>query len=1194
MKKIMLLGALSKEIDSFRKVLNELFSDFELLQVESGEEGIKLIDNCTPDIIFIFEKLQDMDRLDVCYILKENKLTGSAIVFASKKLLTKNYRNDAIEKGVDAFLRLPVDIPEFRLFVNTMIKVKIANEVSSTSGQEQQSKEVSEQNELFRNLFKYHKAIKLIIDPNDGQIIDANLAAEDFYGWTKEQLKQMKIKDINTKPEEIISKELEKARTNKQNYFEFRHRLADGSLRDVEVFSSQIEVKGKTLLHSIIHDITARKQVETKLKTSEEKLKLINELTSEMLELPDVKGIYTYIVNKLHQRLPDTIVLFNSIDENAKQSRVERIVGIENKLLSRIMELTGFDPRDKVYKLSSLHDSYFQLGKLVEFNGGLTEFSDSAITPLLAQTISKIIGLHKIYTIGLKKDKKLLSSIHFFTFNKMEIEETSFIETLVNQAGIILQKKLAEQDLKVSEEKYRQLAENMKDIVWVFDTQTMRFNYISPSVKSLRGYAPEEIIGEPLKESLSPKYYDSVLKEIDEQKANFISGKITSNDYFIREIEQPCKDGSVVRTEVNLHLWRNPYTQNIELHGVTRDITARKKAEQALQESEKRLKRAELASKSGNWELHLDSNIIIASDGARTIYELDTNFVDYLSIKTLPLNEYRIKLDNAMKQLIEEDIPYDIEFKIKAPATGSIKDIHSHAIYDKNKKIVFGIIQDITERKRSEEAIKESENKFRSLFSEMSEGFALHEIVYDSNRKAIDYRILNVNSAFEKLIGIKAENAIGVLSTKLYNIEEAPYLNIYSQVAQTGEHQSFQVYFPPFDRYFQISAFSPNPGFFATIFTDITEQKLSRMALEESERRFRDMMEHVNMVSAMLDIHGNITFANDYLLKLTGWKQEELIGQNWFDVFIPLGAAVRSDLFRDIELGKVPVHYENEILTRSGELRLIDWSNSILRNSRGEIEGLAGIGVDITEKKNAEKALQESEASLRELNATKDKFFSIIAHDLKGPFNSIIGLSDLLEEHVQERNYTAVEEYAHIIHKSSIQAINLLTNLLEWSRSQIGRIEYSPEYVEMVNLIHEVSGLFDEQARQKSISIIINLPPNIIAFADKAMISTVLRNLISNAVKFTRPGGTITISAKSSSNKLEVSVSDNGIGILEEDLKELFLIGEIHTRYGTLNEKGTGLGLILCKEFINKHGGSLDVESRIGKGSKFTFSIPIP
>jgi two-component system, sensor histidine kinase and response regulator len=246
---------------------------------------------------------------------------------------------------------------------------------------------------------------------------------------------------------------------------------------------------------------------------------------------------------------------------------------------------------------------------------------------------------------------------------------------------------------------------------------------------------------------------------------------------------------------------------------------------------------------------------------------------------------------------------------------------------------------------------------------------------------------------------------------------------------------------------------------------------------------------------------------------------------------------------------------------------------------------------DITERKQIEQELKKSEARLSELNATKDKFFSIIAHDLKSPFNSILGFSELLAEKVQNGDYNGIEKYAAVIQHSSGRAMELLTNLLEWARSQTGRMEFHPEFFELNILVKEVLALLENVAQQKSITVINNLPGILPVFADKKMVGTVLRNLVSNGIKFTHRGGEIRISSQEEDGKMIVSVSDNGVGISQEVLEKLFRIEANQTTAGTQNEKGTGLGLLLCKEFVEIHGGKIWVESEVGKGSTFRFFL---
>jgi signal transduction histidine kinase len=230
---------------------------------------------------------------------------------------------------------------------------------------------------------------------------------------------------------------------------------------------------------------------------------------------------------------------------------------------------------------------------------------------------------------------------------------------------------------------------------------------------------------------------------------------------------------------------------------------------------------------------------------------------------------------------------------------------------------------------------------------------------------------------------------------------------------------------------------------------------------------------------------------------------------------------------------------------------------------------------------------------LNHLNNTKDKFFSIIAHDLRSPFNVIIGFSELLTEQIREKNYENIEEYAVIIQNSSERTMDLLKNLLDWARLQTGKIEFVAVDFLLNDLVTETIALLNDAASQKSIQILNTINQEVTIHADRFMIGTIVRNLISNAIKFSNPGGTITITTERNDNKMVFSVKDNGIGISKADQLRMFRIEENFTVKGTQNEKGTGLGLILCKEFIEKYGGKIWVKSEEGVGSTFSFTLPV-
>ncbi len=239
-----------------------------------------------------------------------------------------------------------------------------------------------------------------------------------------------------------------------------------------------------------------------------------------------------------------------------------------------------------------------------------------------------------------------------------------------------------------------------------------------------------------------------------------------------------------------------------------------------------------------------------------------------------------------------------------------------------------------------------------------------------------------------------------------------------------------------------------------------------------------------------------------------------------------------------------------------------------------------------------EKSVAIKTAELYELNASKDKFFSIIAHDLKNPFNTIIGISDILIEEISSGDLVKGHEYAKMINSSAVQTFRLLENLLEWANSQTRKISYNPSDVNLSELLKEDFNILNDMAIRKSIELKIFIPENLLIKADRNMIKTVLRNLISNAIKFTSKSGKVEVNAVITKKLVEITVSDNGIGMTKEIIAKLFRIDANLSTCGTENEKGTGLGLFLCKEFVEKHGGKIWVESESGKGSTFKFILP--
>jgi len=362
--------------------------------------------------------------------------------------------------------------------------------------------------------------------------------------------------------------------------------------------------------------------------------------------------------------------------------------------------------------------------------------------------------------------------------------------------------------------------------------------------------------------------------------------------------------------------------------------------------------------------------------------------------------------------------------------------------------------------------------------------------------------------------------------------------------------------------------------------------------LKWNDETFKHLIKNSFDIIVLLDETGDQHYVSESCEKILGYKPEELMNIPVIEKMIhpedqEKTAAELQKMIVGTSTGGAQYRHQHK---NGGWVYLEAYGSNQLQNPN--IRSIILNVRDITERKKAEQALRESEIRLSELNATKDKFFSIIAHDLLSPFNSIIGLTNLLDSQLKQKDYEGLEKYNSIIQSSSKQALNLLTNLLEWARTQTGKIKFNPVTFELTQEIKETINLSNISAKRKEITIQQNLPSKLPVFADKLMIHTVLRNVISNAVKFTHKGGSIKVSAEKDKDHIKILVEDNGIGIKKEHMDNLFSIDNNYSQPGTQNETGTGLGLLLCNEFIKIHSGKIDVESKEGKGSRFYFTLP--
>ena len=372
-----------------------------------------------------------------------------------------------------------------------------------------------------------------------------------------------------------------------------------------------------------------------------------------------------------------------------------------------------------------------------------------------------------------------------------------------------------------------------------------------------------------------------------------------------------------------------------------------------------------------------------------------------------------------------------------------------------------------------------------------------------------------------------------------------------------------------------------------------SDLKESSTKHEELSDLLESIIDHVPGLLFYKDKENRFIRVNKYIALAHGKEKSEMEGKNLNEFYTKEEAEkyFQSDL-SVINSGVAQLDIEETWSTMFG----VKWLNTNkipFRNSAGEIIGVIGISMDISDRKKAEELIIKQNNELIKLNADKDRFIFILAHDLKGPFNNVISMLNILEENIRNHDTDDIEKHINMVSVSAVKVYNLLEDILSWIKAQSDKFPVELEEISFEKIFADVIENVKLTADNKNISINYSIADNINIHADKNMMTAIVRNLVNNAIKFTNKGGCININAASSPSGIIVTVSDNGVGIEPERMKRLFDISQTQTTLGTNNEKGTGLGLLICKELVEKHGGKIWVESKLGNGTTFKFSIPI-
>jgi PAS domain S-box-containing protein len=503
----------------------------------------------------------------------------------------------------------------------------------------------------------------------------------------------------------------------------------------------------------------------------------------------------------------------------------------------------------------------------------------------------------------------------------------------------------------------------------------------------------------------------------------------------------------------------------------------------------------------------------------------------------------------------------------------------------------FGIITDITTKKETEYALLESESRFRELFDEAPIGY--HEIDRNGILTRVnqtELRLLGYSDPKE-MLGQHVSNFVAQTEQSKKELQKKLdgkliVGNTYRRDFKRKDGRKIPV--AVCDRLI-LARNGDLTGIRSTI-QDISDIKKAEDALIKSETKYRNIFENVQDVYYRTDINGIITEISPSIKRHTGRNIDSFLGGPVEEIY--QNPEDRKKFLEALAVKGEVNDYELLLKGFNKNPLFVSVNAHFLYDDDGTITGVEGSLRDITERKNAELKIAEYAEELKNLNATKDKFFSIIAHDLKNPFNSILILAEMFASQIEIFPPEELKELSEELFKSAGHVYKLLEDLLEWSRVESGRMPFIPQNLYCWHEIDLVIKLLAKSAERKRIILENNAPKTSMVYADSKMLQMTLRNLISNAIKFSYENSRIIIEVAHDENETLFKVSDTGVGIPDDSIDKLFKLDVYYSTEGTNNEKGTGLGLILCYDIIKKHNGKIWVESSPGKGSSFFFSIP--
>jgi len=1048
------------------------------------------------------------------------------------------------------------------------------------------------ENIAFINPEEYKSIIELsvvgiLIGDATGKIISWNNSLENLTGIKQSDAIGLNIWDVHYQlsPKEfktpdffnILEKRLlgiinESGYWKRQVYEQKMTRL-DGTDVTVEISTFVTASQNGNLLVVTHRDISSQDHLGMTLALQNEALFKLNQFSIELSKSSLEDGLEAIITKRIKEFTGAIGAIFSEYNHENK-TLTPKHIELDSGLLETIVTLLDKHVH-KIYTVVSDFTYHELTVNAIKFHNSLSEVHSGSIPHAVGLTAQAILKADRFIEVSYLVEGKLYGT-SLLALGKHRLDPSiEILENFVSLAAAELRRKRAEEALFKSEEMMRTITENAADVIMKLDNEGI----IQYTSRAFPGYKKEDVIGKNFCDWTATEYHPVMRQSLE--------------DVFSKGISQTYQSRALgINHEIRWFLSRlSPVIVGDEVKNavlILSDISERKKAEEALKESEENYR--VIAQSMIDAIFIIDrfgkqlffNNVVEKILGYKVEEVVGRSFADLLPKENVP--RYLLHLENVFSNGEICNFTTQIHHK-----DGYLVDVEINIkrIKLKGEYVGQGTIRDISEKKRAEEELKNTLNRNIALLGAIPDLM----FVFDSNCKIVDFHSESHNQLLvspELFLGKLVEEILPhevVIITRqkveaVLSSGEPDYSTYELQIGNELKH--FESRYVPCGNKEVLS-----------IVRDISERKKIEESLNVAIESYMDIFNSVSEAIYVIDEYGILIDINRGAEKMYQCTKNELIGSS----FQSIGASEKNNLIKIQDLLKrvyetgTSASFNFWAVRKNGDF----FPKEVFVN-KGKYFGkdvLIATARDITEKNLAEERIRAKNEELQKINAEKDKFFSIIAHDLRSPFAAFLGLTQMMVQDLPTLKLDNLQEIAMLMSESATNLHRLLENLLQWSRLHQGMVAFNPHHFLLIEKINSSIPSVLEIAVNKGVEIVINIPVGTIVYADENMLESTIRNLATNAVKFTDKGGKVLITAKSEFNgDVKISIKDTGIGMNEQIIEKLFRIDELNCRQGTNGEPSTGLGLILCKDFIDRHEGKIWAESSEFMGSTFHFTLP--